>query len=67
MIVQFGSDATTKERRHEGEDNQKSDKTGNGISRDTLNDWQRKDAAKTADEAEHREDASKDTAKQAKS
>jgi hypothetical protein len=44
--------------------NQKSDKTDDGVSRDTLNDWQRKDAAKNASEMRHRESDSKDAGKQ---
>ncbi len=36
-------------------DSQKSDKTDDGISRETLNDWQRKDAAKKMGEAKHRD------------
>ena len=44
---------------------QKSDKTDDGVSRDTLNDWQRKDAAKNAHEAKHRDADPKDTGKQA--
>jgi hypothetical protein len=42
---------------------QKSDKTDDGISRETLNDWQRKDAAKKADEAKRRDSDSKDARK----
>jgi hypothetical protein len=34
---------------------QKSDKADEGVSRETLNDWQRKDAAKNANEANHRD------------
>jgi hypothetical protein len=44
---------------------QKSDKTENGVSRDTLNDWQRKDAAKNADDAKHRNADPKEAGKQA--
>jgi hypothetical protein len=39
---------------------QKSDEADNGISRETLNDWQRKDAAKKADEAKRRDSDSKE-------
>jgi len=42
---------------------QKSDKADDGISRETLNDWQRKDAAKKADEAKRRDSDSKDARK----
>ena len=42
---------------------QKSDKADDGISRKTLNDWQRKDAAKKADEAKRRDSDSKDARK----
>jgi hypothetical protein len=45
-------------------DSQKSDKTDDSVSRDTLNDWQRKDAAKNTAEAKHPE-AAKDADKQA--
>jgi hypothetical protein len=44
---------------------QKSDKTDDGVSRDTLNDWQRKDAAKNTGEAKHPEAGPKDAGKQA--
>jgi hypothetical protein len=43
--------------------NQKSDKTDDGVSRDTLNDWQRKDAATR--ETKHPEADPKDAGKQA--
>lgn len=46
---------------------QKSSKTDDGISRETLNNWQRKDAARQSGEAKHREADSKDTGKQAES
>jgi len=42
---------------------QKSDKADDGISRETLNDWQRKDAAKKADESKHRDADPKDARK----
>ena len=42
---------------------QKSDKADDGISRETLNDWQRKDAARKADEAKHRDADPKDARK----
>ena len=42
---------------------QKSDKADDGISRETLNDWRRKDAAKKADEAKRRGSDSKDARK----
>jgi len=42
---------------------QKSDKADDGISRETLNDWQRKDAAKKADEAKRRDADPKDERK----
>ena len=42
---------------------QKSNKADDGISRETLNDWQRKDAAKKADEAKRRDSDSKDARK----
>jgi hypothetical protein len=42
---------------------QKSDKADDSISRETLNDWQRKDAAKKADEAKRRNSDSKDARK----
>lgn len=44
---------------------QKSDKTDDGVSRDTLNDWQRKDAAKSTGKAKHPEAGPKDAGKQA--
>jgi hypothetical protein len=44
---------------------QKSDKTDDGVSRDTLNDWQRKDAARKSGEAKHPEADPKDAGKQA--
>lgn len=44
---------------------QKSDKTDDGVSRDTLNDWQRKDAAKSTGKAKHAEAGPKDAGKQA--
>jgi hypothetical protein len=40
--------------------NQKNDKKDGGVSRDTLNAWQRKDAAKNAKDAKHREADPKD-------
>ena len=43
---------------------QNSDKTDDGVSRKTLNDWQRKDAAKNTHEAKDPE-AGKDAGKQA--
>ena len=42
---------------------QKSDKADDGISRETLNDWQRKDTAKKADESKHRDADPKDARK----
>ena len=39
---------------------QKFDKAEDGVSRDTLNDWQRKDAARNASETKHREADPKD-------
>jgi hypothetical protein len=45
--------------------NEKSNKSDNSVSRDTLDDWQRKDAAKNAAEAKHREAEPKDAVKQA--
>jgi hypothetical protein len=42
---------------------QKSDKADDGLPRETLNDWQRKDAAKKADEAKHRDADPKDARK----
>ena len=47
--------------------NQKSGKGDNSVSRDTLNDWQRKDAAKNAAQAEHREADPRGAGKQAES
>ena len=44
---------------------QKSDQTDDDISRDTLNDWQRKDTAKKKGEAKPRDADSKDSGKQA--
>jgi hypothetical protein len=44
---------------------QKSDKATDGVSRDTLNDWQRKDAARKAGEARHSEAKPKDAGKDA--
>ncbi|WP_187399320.1 hypothetical protein [Bradyrhizobium paxllaeri] len=44
---------------------QKSDQAEDGISRETLNDWQRKDAAKNAGEAKRRDADLKDRGKQA--
>ena len=44
---------------------QKSDKTDDGVSRDTLNDWQRKDAARKSGEVKHPEADPKDAGKQA--
>ena len=46
-------------------DKQHSDKTEEGVSRDTLNDWQRKDAEKNASETKHREGDPKKAGKQA--
>ena len=43
---------------------QKSDKTDDGVSRDTLNDGQRKDAARKSGEAKHPEADPKDAGKQ---
>jgi hypothetical protein len=45
---------------------QKSGKGDNSVSRDTLNDWQRKDAAKNAAKT-HREADPKEARKQAES
>jgi hypothetical protein len=45
--------------------NQKSGKEDNSVSRETLNDWQRKDAAKNAAKANHREAGAKEPRKQA--
>ena len=47
--------------------NQKSGEGDNSVSRDTLNDWQRKDTAKNAEEAKHREANPKDAGKQTES
>jgi hypothetical protein len=47
--------------------NQKSGEGDTNVSRDTLNDWQRKDAAKNAEKAEHQEANPKDAGKQAES
>jgi hypothetical protein len=44
---------------------QKSDQTDDDISRDTLNDWQRKDAAKKKGEGKPRDADAKDSGKQA--
>jgi hypothetical protein len=44
---------------------QKSGKGDNSVSRDTLNDWQRKDAAKNAAKTNHREADAKEARKQA--
>jgi hypothetical protein len=55
----------SKERTMKVSNNQKSEKTDDGVSRDTLNDWQRKDAAKNAQEAKHRDADPKDAGKQA--
>jgi hypothetical protein len=46
---------------------QKSGKGDNSVSRDTLNDWQRKDAAKNAAKTNHREVDAKGARKQAES
>ena len=45
--------------------NQKSGKEDNSVSRETLNDWQRKDAAKNAAKTNHREADAKEPRKQA--
>jgi hypothetical protein len=55
----------SKERTMKVSNNQKSEKTDDGVSRHTLNDWQRKDAAKNAREAKHRDADPKDAGKQA--
>ena len=47
--------------------NQTSGEGDNSVSRDTLNDWQRKDTAKNAEEAKHREANPKDAGKQTES
>jgi hypothetical protein len=47
--------------------NQKSGKEDNSVSRDTLNDWQRKDAAKNAAKAKQREAGPKEAGKQVES
>jgi hypothetical protein len=44
---------------------EKSNKKDDGVSRDTLNDWQRKDAANNARDTQHREADPKDAGKQA--
>jgi hypothetical protein len=46
---------------------QKSDQTDDDISRDTLNDWQRKHTAKKTGEAKPRDADPKDAGKQAES
>jgi hypothetical protein len=46
---------------------QKSDKGDNSVSRDTLNDWQRNDAAKNAAKAKHHEADPKEAGKRAES
>jgi len=47
--------------------NQKSGEGDNSVSRDTLNDWQRRDTAKNAEGAKHHEANPKDAGKQAES
>jgi hypothetical protein len=44
---------------------QESHQTDDGVSRGTLNEWQRKDAAKTLGEATHRDADPKDAGKHA--
>lgn len=44
---------------------QKSDKAADGVSRDSLNDWQRKEAGGNKDEADHRRPKPNDVGKQA--
>jgi hypothetical protein len=56
-----------KGRRMKVSNNQKSGKEDNSVSRETLNDWQRKDAAKNAAKANHREADAKEARKQAES
>jgi hypothetical protein len=46
---------------------QKSGKGDNSVSRDTLNDWQRKDAAKNAAKTNHCEADAKEARKRAES
>jgi len=57
--------ALTEERGMKVSNKQKSDNADDGVSRDTLNGWQRKDAAKNASEMKHRESDPKDAGKQA--
>ena len=59
------SETTEQERGYESKQQAESDKTEDGVSRDTLNDWQRKDAAKNTGEAKHPEAGPKDAGKQA--
>ena len=56
-----------KGRRMKVSNNQKSGKEDNSVSRETLNDWQRKDAAKNAAKAKPHEADPKEAGKRAES